>query len=204
MSWSLRSKYSGTATAVRDSVDCALLFHTISARSAKRYGSGRNSTALSALKIAVLAPMARPIVRTATMAKSGDRRSVRSANATSMRSSCQSSHASHVGLHVGSNSAALVAYAVDVAEACARRGAGVGLGHAGVDVAPRLQLEVRAELVGDLALDRDGQERAAQPARERQAVGNHVAFITLATAAVKLSHSADSARSCARPLVVNE
>jgi hypothetical protein len=46
-------------------------------RSASVYGSGRSSTALTTLKMAVLAPMPRARVRTATIANPGARTSVR-------------------------------------------------------------------------------------------------------------------------------
>ena len=61
---------------------CGLPFivpHTVTSRSACAYGSGRSSTALTTLNIAVLAPMPIASVRMATIAKPGRRVQVRMA-----------------------------------------------------------------------------------------------------------------------------
>ena len=153
-SCAFRSKYSGAATAVIDTLDCELLFQTIIARSANRYGSDRSSTASSTLKIAVLAPMASAIVRIATAANSGLRRERAERELDVHSQFLPKLGAAHVGLHVGSNDATFVANAVEIAKARRDAAARVGFGHALFDVASRLQLDVRRELLGDLALDR--------------------------------------------------
>ena len=58
----------------------------IARRSGSVYGSGRSSTALTTLKIAVLAPMPRAIVRMAVTVNAGFLRSVRAAKERSLES----------------------------------------------------------------------------------------------------------------------
>jgi hypothetical protein len=55
----------------------AFCSHTITRRSGSSHGNGRSRTAWAALKIAVLAPMPRASVATATAVKPGARRSCR-------------------------------------------------------------------------------------------------------------------------------
>ena len=73
-----QSSMSSTGTSVRGCCSPWLPKSTAT-RSASGYGSGRISTALTTLKIAVLAPMPSMIVRIAMIVKAGRRASVRSA-----------------------------------------------------------------------------------------------------------------------------
>ena len=57
----------------------ALSIHTIASRSGAGYGSGRSSTPLATLKIALLAPIPSAIVNSAVAVNPGVRRSIRTA-----------------------------------------------------------------------------------------------------------------------------
>src|SRR5262249_46377218 len=60
----------------------------VASRSGFAYGSGRNSTALTTLKIAVVAPIPSPMVAIAVTVKAGLFLSVRTANARSREIIC--------------------------------------------------------------------------------------------------------------------
>jgi hypothetical protein len=145
-------------------LDCELLFHTTIVRSANRYGRERSSTALSTLKIAVFAPMPE---------RHRDDRDEREHGIPPQHSHrvlgvhlqfLSKLGAIHVGLHIRSNDATFVANEIEIAKTLLGRGRRHRARSCRRDVSAPLQLEVRRQFLGDLLVDRDRPDEAAQDA----------------------------------------